>query len=323
MLTLSIFLLDGCWGSQLMAILDFVAIYRLVAAEYPDATEIDVRLCGRAGGQVVLGNGLPMPVEAWPAAAGSNQLVVVPGIEYGQLRRVLNDTSIDRATLRAVVAAGSSMLSVSTGAFVLAESGLLDGREAVTHRRFEAPFRKRYPAVRLKSGIEFVDHGAVCTAASLTGAIYWLARQLQARGNHEAVSRCLVLTQQDSSLAAELWLADTFEHKRHGDDAIAAVQHFIDMHYADRFSVAGLAAMIGGSESSLKRRFKAAAGIPVTRYQQLVRVARMKYLLLNSDAPVDNICFDIGYADPRFARRLFVEMTGLSPRAYRQRCGPG
>jgi AraC-like DNA-binding protein len=106
---------------------------------------------------------------------------------------------------------------------------------------------------------------------------------------------------------------------RYGVAGILQLQQFIDDHYAEEFTLADLAGQFGFSESSLKRRFRQAAGLPVNKYCQLVRMARMKYLLLQSNLTVDTICFDIGYADPRFARRLFVAQTGCSPREFRQR----
>jgi len=321
MLNVSMLLLDGCWGSQLLGVLDFVSIYRLVAQQRGRGSDIDVRCYGLEDKQLALGYGASIAVEALPASPANNSLVIVPGIEYGRLQQVLNLPPAARGRISDFVAGASAVLGLSTGAFIVAEAGLLNGREAVTHRQFAAQFRRRYPAVTLKSGVEYVDVGRAATAASLAGAIYWLARQLQKAGNADIVERCLALAQQNPELAAGLWLADTFVFKQHADAGMLQLQQFIDGHYAEEFTLADLAGQFGFSESSLKRRFRQATGLPVNKYCQLVRMARMKYLLLQSNLTVDSICFDIGYADPRFARRLFVAHLGCSPREFRRRHG--
>lgn len=321
MSNVSLLLLDGCWGSQLLGVLDFVTIYRLVSQQRGYSDAIEVRCYGMEAKQLALGYGVSVTVEVLPESPAANSLVIVPGIEYGQLQQALHLPPAERERIRRFVAGGGAVLGLSTGAFILAEAGLLDGREAVTHRQFAEPFRRRYPAVTLKSGVEFVAAGRVATAASLAGAIYWLARQLQNAGIADIVERCLALAQQNPELAAGLWLSDSFEFKQHADATILQLQQFIDGHYAEEFTLADLAAKFGLSDSSLKRRFRQATGLPVNKYCQLVRLARMKYLLLHSSLPVDSICFDIGYADPRFARRLFVAMTGCTPRDFRRRNG--
>ena len=319
MLNVSLLLLDGCWGSQLLGVLDFVSIYRLVAQQRGRGDAIEVTCYGLAAKQLALGYGASIAVQALPDLPPANSLLIVPGIEYGRLQQALNLPVAERERIKAFISSGSAVLGLSTGAFIVAEAGLLDGREAVTHRQFAEQFRRRYPAVTLKSGVEYVDVGRAATAASLAGAIYWLARQLQKAGNADIVERCLALAQQNPALAAGLWLADSFAFKQHTDAGILQLQQFIDDHYAEEFTLADLAGEFGFSESSLKRRFRQAAGLPVNKYCQLVRMARMKYLLLQSNLTVDTICFDIGYADPRFARRLFVAQTGCSPREFRQR----
>lgn len=321
MRNVSLLLLDGCWGSQLLGVLDFVSIYRLVARQRGHNDSVEVKCYGLAAKQLALGYGASIAVEALPEAPANNSLVIVPGTEYGQLQQALNLPAAERERVSCFVKGAGAVLGLSTGAFIVADAGLLDAREAVTHRQFAEQFRRRYPAITLKSDVEFVAAGRAATAASLAGAIYWLAQQLQNAGNADIVERCLALAQQNPELAAGLWLADSFAFKQHTDAGILQLQQFIDGHYAEEFTLADLACQFGFSESSLKRRFRQATGLPINKYCQLVRMARMKHLLLQSNLTVDTICFDIGYADPRFARRLFAAQIGCSPREFRRRHG--
>lgn len=318
MLKLAIIVLDGCWGSQLMGILDFVAIHALVAAKHGLPAGVEVQLFGLDRGQVRLGNGLPLTVAALPDKADGDTLCLAPGIEYARLKQQLDAPGSQWARLGDFFSQSQSVLGLSTGSFVAAQTGLLDGRQTLTHWRFAAAMQRRFPRLTVGSGNDLLDHGQAATAASLTGALVWLAQKLQIRQPRQIVSQSLALASQNSELAATLWLAATYPYKQHSNAAILDLQQFIDTHYAEPLTLATLAARIGSSESSLKRHFKQASGISVSRYWQTVRMARMQHLLLNSTTPVDTICYDIGYADPRFARRLFAQSTGLSPRAFRQ-----
>lgn len=318
MLKLAIIVLDGCWGAQLMGVLDFVAIQALVAARHGLSPGIETQLYGMAGGEVRLGNGSPLTVAALPEQADASTLTLVPGIEYSRLKPILDHPSHDWVRLEHFLGQSGALLSLSTGAFILAHAGLLNGRQVVTHWRFSDTLQRRYPQLVVSRHHDLLDYGQVASAASLGGALAWLVQRLQVCLPSHLVSQGLALASLQGEQAASLWLTDSYCYKQHTDTAILKLQQFIDMHYAEPITLAALSTLMGGSESSLKRRFKRACGISVSRYWQLIRMARMKYLLLNSDAPVDHLCYDIGYADPRFARRLFVQSVGMTPREFRQ-----
>lgn len=318
MLDVVILLVDGAWGSQVMGVLDFVAIFKRMAARYNKTYDINVQLSGLESGNIVLGNGLTMQVELLANASNAKTITIVPGVEFTQLQQTLKNPAVDWKKLRTFLEAQTAVLGLSTGSFLLAETGLLHNLPAVTHWSFGAYFTQRYPNVPLKKDGEFANNGHICTTTHLAGAIYWLAKQLQSCENQAILDKCLALTLKQTESSTDFWLMDTFDYKRHTDTEILRLQNFIDAHYAEKFSLATLCDRFGGSETNLKRRFKLATGIPVSSYYQLVRMLRMKHLLLDTDDPVDKISTDIGYFDSRFARRLFTRTTGLSPIAFRK-----
>jgi transcriptional regulator GlxA family with amidase domain len=213
--------------------------------------------------------------------------------------------------------ASEMMVSVSTGVFVWAQTGLLAGHTVVTHPRFETHFARRYPQVLLRRGVECVLSDQHCHAATLTGALYGIARAILRWDQHLITQQCLALALHQTDAIAQGWLLDTWLYKQHQDMRIQALQQQIDQHYAQPFVLAELAACYAWSETTLKRRFKTATGLSIGQYYQVVRMARMKHLLIQRELSVEQICSQIGYADPRFARRLFVQATGYCPRQYR------
>ncbi len=319
MLKLAIIVLDGCWGSQLMGILDFVAIHSLVAAHHGVPPSLEVHLYGLTDGEVRLGNGLSLPVKALEEQPDPQTLALVPGVEYGQLKQLLDNPALDWARLGRFFRESQAVLGLSTGTFMLAQSGVLNGGQVVTHWRFAETLQRRYPQLTVSHQHSLLEWGRFASATQLDAALTWLAQRLLASLSSHVVSQSLALTSQNGEVNHTLWLAELHRYKQHADSAILELQYFIDANYAKPLTLAMLAARINASESSLKRRFRKACGLSASRYWQLVRMARMKHLLLTSDTPVDDLCCDIGYTDPRFARRLFAQSTGLSPRAFRQR----
>lgn len=110
MSNVSLLLLDGCWGSQLLGVLDFVTIYRLVAQQRGRGNAVEVKCYGLVAKQLALGYGVSVTVEVLPESPVVNSLVIVPGIEYGQLQQVLNLPAAERERISDFVAGASRPL---------------------------------------------------------------------------------------------------------------------------------------------------------------------------------------------------------------------
>ncbi len=310
-------LFDGCWGSQLMTILDFMTIYQRLANNRVLINSVDYQLYALNQIGVTLANG--MRVETQPLTeTTTHELLVLVGIEYGHLQQVLNSKQLQNSVLATVLRQSKRVLTLSTASFLIAELTLWPTHPLVTHWQFEGIFRQRYPHYSLKSEVEFVDNGQLCSATGISGALYCLSQYLLRFGQKNLVERCLTIMSKSLDSTEHLWLSESFAYKQHAYTQILAIQHFIDRHYPDNLCLAFLANKFHLSESTLKRHFKLATTLSISDYYQLIRIARMKYLLVNTTLTIEQICQEIGYADSRFARRLFVKMTGQSAKAFRQ-----
>ncbi|MGM0586612.1 MAG: GlxA family transcriptional regulator, partial [Pseudomonadota bacterium] len=226
------------------------------------------------------------------------------------------------AWLRERHAEGARVCSVCSGALLLAEAGLLDGREATTHWAFAPMLARFYPEVRLLKERVIVPadpEGRVVTGG---GASAWedLAVWLVARfsGAEEAVRiRKLFLFGDRSD--GQLPFAALLPRPSGADAAVAAAQEWAADHYAERLAASGMAAAAGLAPRSFARRFRAATGFSPLEYLQTLRIEEAKQMLERTDLPSDEIAAEVGYEDPAHFRRVFRRLAGVTPGAYRQR----
>jgi transcriptional regulator GlxA family with amidase domain len=216
---------------------------------------------------------------------------------------------------------GAMLCSVCAGAFVLAETGLIDGRRATTHWAFARQLAERFPKVQLADEHMVVDEGDIMTAG---GILAWadlgltLVARLLGPATMLATARFLLIEPPRNSQRP---FAQFIPRLDHGDDAIRASQHHIHAQAASLRGVADLAVQAGMTSRTFLRRFRAATGITPVEYLQQVRISKAREALEQSLTPVDRIAWDVGYSDPATFRKLFQKLTGLPPAAYRQQFG--
>lgn len=221
--------------------------------------------------------------------------------------------------LRSLHAEGTRLCSVCAGAFLLAQTGLLDGRRATTHWSLAEVFAARFPAVRLDTAKLLIDEGDVITAG---GVMAWtdlglrLVDRLLGPAVMLATARMFLL---DPAGREQSYYTSLVPRMAHGDGAILNVQQWLALHSSGRISIPQLARLAVLGERTFLRRFQAATGQNPTAYLQLLRVARAKELLELGALPVEEIARQVGYEDGSAFRKIFQRIVGLAPGAYRQR----
>lgn len=209
--------------------------------------------------------------------------------------------------------------AMCTGTFLLAESGLLDGKMATTNWYFADIFKKRYPRVRLMpEKIITVDNGLICSGAA-NAHINLSVYIMKHFGSEELASICsktlLIDTNRESQ--APYMISDF--RKDHGDRDVKLAQNWIELNYSEPISIDSLASNIGLSSRHFKRRFKDAVGESPISYVQRVRIEAAKKKLETSMDNINEIILQVGYEDGSSFSRLFKKSTGLTPREYRQK----
>lgn len=214
---------------------------------------------------------------------------------------------------------GATIASVCTGSFVLAETGLLDGKRATTHWVYASLFKSRYPKVALEPDRVLTrDKGLICSGS--VSAFYYLGLHLiENFGSSLLAGFCSKSLLVDPSKASQASYSVLNVHKGHGDNQILRAQELIESTFAKAMSMKDLAREVGISPRHFVRRFKKATDETPLNYLQQIRIERAKDCLETTPKTVDEIAQIIGYENSSSFRKLFKEATSLSPSEYRSR----
>jgi transcriptional regulator GlxA family with amidase domain len=283
---------------------------------------LEARLVGGGSTPVVTcAGGVRVHCDATTRSVRRSDVVLVPSLEPDVIAH-LEQNREAVAWVRRMHAGGADVASACTGAFLLGEAGLLDGRAATTHWAFQDLLRDRYPRVRVCPEAIVVDEGRVCTAAGGTSflnlALYLIERWLGA-DVARAASKVFLLDVNKSPQTAYAILACP---KTHADPEILRVQGLIESDLAGA-AVGELSAKVAMSRRTFVRRFSRATGSSPREYLQRARVEAAKRALEATRRSVVSIAAGIGYTDPVAFRKVFARLTGLTPADYRRRYGVG
>jgi transcriptional regulator GlxA family with amidase domain len=217
---------------------------------------------------------------------------------------------------------GALVCAACGGSLVLAEAGLLSGREATTHWSHVPVFRREFPDVQLHEDRILVQTGDGHSIVSCGGASSWqdLALLLIARyGSGEEAIRISRLFLYQWHRDGQRPYASMAANVVHGDGAVLKCQAWLAENYERADVVAKVVRVSGLPKRTFDRRFKAATGYSPLAYVQALRIEEAKQMLETDAAPVDAIGREVGYEDASSFSRLFRRLTGISPGDYRRR----
>lgn len=214
---------------------------------------------------------------------------------------------------------GAHIATICSGAFVLAETGLLDGKTATTHWAFADQFKKRYPQIELKAERLITDEGDLFCSGGYSAAIDLSLYLVEKYCGHEVALQSSKSLISDMSRTSQAPYAMFQYRKDHGDDKILTVQEWIENNFDKNFNYDNLARKSGMSRRTLERRFKTATGETPLTYQQSIRVEAAKRLLEKGIHSFDEITYRVGYEDSSTFRKIFSKQTGLVPTEYRKK----
>ena len=285
-----------------------------LVAEAGEAPPYVLRVVAK-GGPVTASAGLGIAASPLPRIGAPDTLMIAggPGVEAATADPVLIKWIRERARTARRVA------SVCTGAFLLAASGVLDGRRAVTHWSYCAELARRFPAVRVESDPIFVRDGAVWTSAGVTAGIdlaLALVEEDLGRTVALAVARYLVVFLKRPGGQAQFSTALSLQA---AEDKFGALHDWIVRHLADDISLAVLAGQAGMSERSFSRRYAQATGLTPVHAVERLRVEAARRLLSESRLPVKRISQRCGFGSEETMRRSFLRLLAITPQDYRAR----
>ncbi|QMU72910.1 GlxA family transcriptional regulator [Streptacidiphilus sp. P02-A3a] len=278
----------------------------------------DVRTCTVDGGPVQTGSDFRVQVDHGPELLAEVDTVIVPASRVVDTICQQGRLPEDVAAALALVRPGTRMVSICTGAFVLAAAGLLDGRPATTHWRYSEPFRRLFPQVKLNLDVLFTDDGDVLTsggvAAGVDLSLHILRRDHGARVANRAARHCIVPPWREGGQAqyVELPVPDP------GDQGTAPARAWALKRLAEPLALQELAARAGMSVRTFTRRFREETGLSPVQWMIRQRVYRARDLLETTDLTVDRIARETGFGTAASMRKHLQEVLGVAPSSYRK-----
>ncbi len=269
------------------------------------------------GGTVTASAGLGLIGEALPDAREPCDTLVIAG-GWGVHEALRDRTLVDWVRARSAHARRTA--SVCTGAFLLAATGLLDERRAVTHWTRCAELASRFPAVRVESDPIFIRDGDLWTSAGVTAGIdlaLALVEDDLGRALALDVARHLVVFLKRPGGQAQFSAALSLQ--KDSGERFGELHAWIAENLACNLSIGTLAARVGMSERSFVRHYRAQTGATPARAIEQMRLEAARRMLGDTDLPVKRIAARCGFGSEETMRRGFVRALGVAPQTYRER----
>jgi transcriptional regulator GlxA family with amidase domain len=290
------------------------------AAEGPDGRPLyEVTACGLSTAPVPSTTGFALVPTAGPDAIDDADTVIVPGTRYPSAR-FDGRLAAPAAAALARVRPGARVVSICTGAFVLAAAGLLDGRPATTHWQYADDLRRLHPTVQLDEDVLFVDDGDVLTSAGLAAGIdlclHMIRRDHGAAVANAVAKHCVVPPWREGGQAQFI---DRRSADREDDHmSTAATREWALHHLHEELTVRRMAAHAKMSIRTFNRRFAEETGQAPGAWVRSRRVDRARELLESRDLPVDEVARLSGLGSSGNLRHHLRRGIGMSPTGYRK-----
>ncbi|WP_455169198.1 GlxA family transcriptional regulator [Aegicerativicinus sediminis] len=245
-------------------------------------------------------------------------IIVLPAI-HGKFETVFNQNKELLPWLKEQYKKGSEIVTMCVGSFVLAESGLLDGKTCSTHWQYANEFKNRYPKVHLMDDKIITDDQGIYTsggAYSFTNLLIYLIEKFAGREIALIASKGFMVDIDRESQSPFIMFKG---QKSHEDLEILKAQNYIEAHFEDKLTVDELCEMLNISRRTFERRFKKATSNTILEYIQRVKIEAAKKDLERGQKTVNEVMFNVGYSDTKAFRETFRKITGMTPISYREK----
>jgi transcriptional regulator GlxA family with amidase domain len=245
-------------------------------------------------------------------------LIIIPAID-GDMPKLIEQNEAFVPWILKQYKGGAEVASLCVGAFLLASTGLVNGRQCATHWMAANDFRRMFPEVDLVEEKIITDENGIYSsggAFSYLNLILYLVEKYAGRDVAIFMSKAFQI---DIERRSQSPFIKFNGQKGHEDEAVKKAQEFIEKNVGEKMTVDQLASMLALSRRNLERRFKKATCNTVVEYIQRVKIEAAKMSLESSRENVNEVMYNVGYTDPKAFRITFKRITGLSPVQYRSK----
>jgi len=252
------------------------------------------------------------------SAIKKTDLIIIPSLNHNYQKSVKANQSLI-VWIEKQYRQGAEIASICTGAFLLASSGLLDGRTCSTHWSAADNLRTMFPKINVQTDKLITDENGIYTnggAYSFLNLIIYLVEKYYDRQTAIFCSKVFQIEMDRQSQSAFIIFKG---QKTHEDDVIKKAQAYIEDHVDEKISIEQLSSKFAVGRRNFDRRFIKATGNTPIEYSQRVKIESAKKTFETTRKTINEVMYDVGYADVKAFREVFRKITGMSPLEYRSK----
>ncbi len=243
-------------------------------------------------------------------------LIIIPSLNHNYKNSVkCNEKLVDWMVKQ--YEQGAEIATICTGAFLLASTGLLDGKSCSTHWSAAVDLRKMYPKVNLQPDKFITDENRIYTNGGAYSFLNLIIYLIEKHFDRQTAIYCAKVFQIEIDRNGQSEFTIFTGQKLHGDDMVVKAQSYIESKLYEKFSIEELSARFAVGRRNFDRRFIKATGNTPVEYLQRVKVESAKKAFESSRKSVNEVMYEVGYSDVKAFREVFRKITGMSPLEYK------
>ncbi|RQO70738.1 AraC family transcriptional regulator [Pedobacter sp. KBW06] len=254
--------------------------------------------------------------------SGQQDLVLIPAFDGSDLNSSIHNNLEFLPWMQQQYKKGAELASFCTGAFLLAASGLLNGKSATTHVNASQAFSSSFPDVYFKPDkVVTIDKG-IYTSGGATSSFHLMLTLIHNYCNRDLAIHIAKIFAIDMNREQQSYFGTFHPAKDHGDELVVKTQLCIENAYKEAVTIEDILQQIPSSRRNIVRRFKQATGNTLIEYLQKTRIEAAKKLLEQTNFSILEIMLHSGYNDLKTFRQLFKKNSGMTPKDYRDKFKP-
>lgn len=252
------------------------------------------------------------------SAIAKTHLIIIPSLNYNYESTVKENRSLtDWITKQ--YKNGAEIASICTGAFLLASSGLLEGKSCSTHWAVADDFRKMFPGVDLQTDKLITDENGIYTNGGAYSFLNLLIYLVEKYYDRPTAIFCSKVFQIEIDRQSQSPFTIFTGQKTHQDEMVKQAQAYIENHVDEKISVEELSSRFAVGRRNFDRRFIKATGNTPVEYLQRVKIESAKKVFETTGKTINEVMYEVGYSDVKAFREVFKKITGMSPLEYRSK----
>lgn len=278
----------------------------------------NIQLVGLQHATTAAGGKFTVNADALIGDVSKTDLIVIPAVD-GDLKEAVENNKDFLPWIVKHHVQGAEVASLCVGAFILAATGLLDGKRCATHWVAEKEFRAMYPQIDLVTEKIITEENGIYSSGGAFSYMNLILHLIEKYAGRDMAILCAKVFAIEIERTNQSAFIIFQGQKEHDDDEIKEAQAYIEKNYTEKLSVDELAGILALGRRSLERRFKKATANTITEYIQRVKVEAAKKSLETTRKTINEVMYEVGYNDTKAFRNTFKKVTGLSPIEYKNK----